>query len=206
MEAKAEICGSIYDSAHFLSFFLLYAYGRPKCQLCFVMIMSHCFVIAEFGFVVMGHEFDHYPKKMIRDVKKWNWFLEEPGKEGDDDDGFERTERRGARRKRGKDKENEDDEWTGESETDEEAVAKLRKVNTPKYSTRSKACSKPQKDAKRGKCSAHKKTPGADEEGKEDEDDETLGGFIVVEEDMEEDELEETEDEEEFVEDDDEEE
>ncbi|KAM1016877.1 hypothetical protein ACFX2I_046432 [Malus domestica] len=162
--------------------------------------------VKELGFVVMGHEFDHCPKQMIRDVKKWNWFLEEPGKEGDDDDGFERKERRGVRRKRGKGEENEDDEWTGESEADEEAVAKLRKVNTPKYSTRSKARNKPQKDTKRGKCSAHKKTPGVDEEGMEDEDDETLGGFIVAEEDMEEDELEETEDEEEFVEDDDEEE
>ncbi|KAI9109338.1 hypothetical protein K1719_019682 [Acacia pycnantha] len=33
-----------------------------------------------FGFVVMGREFDHYPKNMIRNVKSWNWFLEEPSK------------------------------------------------------------------------------------------------------------------------------
>ncbi|PWA66249.1 hypothetical protein CTI12_AA321370 [Artemisia annua] len=29
--------------------------------------------VKEFGFVVMGHEFDHYPKKMIRDIRNWDW-------------------------------------------------------------------------------------------------------------------------------------
>ncbi|KAG8362985.1 hypothetical protein BUALT_BualtUnG0016700 [Buddleja alternifolia] len=39
----------------------------------------------EFGFVVIGHEFDSYPKKMIRDIKNWDWFLEESRKDSDDD-------------------------------------------------------------------------------------------------------------------------
>lgn len=163
---------------------------------------------AEFGFVVMGHEFDQYPKQMIRNVKNWNWFLEEPGKESDDCDESDREERRGGRRKRKKGEDNEDEKWTGDSEADEELVAK-RKVNEPKYSTRSKAHNKPQKKAKDGKSSYQKKTAAADEEGIEDEneDDETLGGFIVGEDDLEEEEdperTDEYEEEEEFVEEDD---
>ncbi|VVA24047.1 PREDICTED: mitotic apparatus p62 [Prunus dulcis] len=159
--------------------------------------------VKEFGFVVMGHEFDPYPKQMICDVKKWNWFLEEPRKESENDDEFEQKERKGAPRKRKKGEENEDEEWTGESEADEELVAKFRKVNKTKYSTRSKASFKPQKDTKCGSKSSvlKKKTTSLGEE------DETLGGFIVGEEDLEEEEeLEETdedEEEEEFVEEDD---
>ncbi|KAL6285463.1 hypothetical protein ACE6H2_009853 [Prunus campanulata] len=167
--------------------------------------------VKEFGFVVMGHEFDPYPKQMIHDVKKWNWFLEEPRKEIDNDNEFELKERKGALRKRKKGEENEDEEWTGESEADEELVPKFRKVNKPKYSTRSKAGFKPQKDTKCGsKSSVQKKKTFSlgEEEGIEDgdEDDETLGGFIVGEEDLEEEELEETDEddeEEEFVEEED---
>nr|GMD30500.1 mitotic apparatus protein P62 [Ipomoea batatas] len=33
--------------------------------------------VKEFGLVVMGREFDGYPKKMIRDIKNWDWFIEE---------------------------------------------------------------------------------------------------------------------------------
>ncbi|KAH0982413.1 hypothetical protein GBA52_009590 [Prunus armeniaca] len=158
--------------------------------------------VKEFGFVVMGHEFDPHPKQMIRDVKKWNWFLEEPRKESENDDEFEQKERKGAPRKRKKGKENEDEEWTGESEADEELVAKFRKVNKPKYSTRSRASFEPQKDAKCGSKSSvqKKKTSSLGEE------DETLGGFIVGEEDLEEEEVDETDEddeEEEFVEEED---
>lgn len=164
---------------------------------------------AEFGFVLMGHEFDQYPKQMIRNVKNWNWFLEEPGKESDDCDESDREERRGGRRKRKKGEDNEDEKWTGDSEADEELVAKIRKVNEPKYSTRSKAHNKPQKKAKDGKSSYQKKTAAADEEGIEDEneDDETLGGFIVGKDDLEEEEdperTDEYEEEEEFIEEED---
>ncbi|KAL2462562.1 SMAD/FHA domain-containing protein [Forsythia ovata] len=42
--------------------------------------------IKEFEFVVMGHEFDRYPKIMIRDIKDFDWFLEGPGEDSDDDD------------------------------------------------------------------------------------------------------------------------
>ncbi|GLT73244.1 hypothetical protein SLA2020_451160 [Shorea laevis] len=31
--------------------------------------------VKEFGFLVMGHEFDHYPKQMIRDIKIGTGFL-----------------------------------------------------------------------------------------------------------------------------------
>ncbi|XP_062024871.1 transcription elongation factor SPT6 [Rosa rugosa] len=168
--------------------------------------------VKEFGFVVMGNEFDQYPKQMICDVKNWNWFLEEPRKESDDDE-YEGKERRGGRRKRKKGEENDNEEWTGDGEADEELVAKLRKVNKPKYSTRSKAHSEPQKKAKGSKHSDQKKTAAVDEEGikdddkDEDEDDETLGGFIVGEDDLEEEEdpegTDEYEEEEEFVEEED---
>ena len=115
----------------------------------------------------MGHEFDHYPKQMLHDIRNWDWFLEEPKRESDDD---------------------------------KELVAKLRKVDRPKYSTRSKDCDKPHKETKGSKNFLQKKTRGANED-----DDETLGGFIVEEDDVEQEE-ETDEDEEEFVEDDDEEE
>ncbi|XP_041001834.1 uncharacterized protein LOC121247544 isoform X2 [Juglans microcarpa x Juglans regia] len=125
----------------------------------------------EFGFLVMGHEFDHYPKQMIRDIKNWDWFLEEPGRDSDDDAYLEKKVKRGVMRKRRKADGNDDDNWTGESGDDGELVAKLRKVERPKYPTRSKG-------AKASRDSAQKKAIGD-----ANDDDETLGGFIVDDDD-----------------------
>uniref|UniRef100_A0A6V7QQ07 FHA domain-containing protein n=1 Tax=Ananas comosus var. bracteatus TaxID=296719 RepID=A0A6V7QQ07_ANACO len=41
---------------------------------------------AEFGFIVMGHEFDNYPKQKIRPMKSWNWYLEEPREKNSDEE------------------------------------------------------------------------------------------------------------------------
>ncbi|EXC09159.1 hypothetical protein L484_005115 [Morus notabilis] len=159
--------------------------------------------VKEFGFVVMGHEFDHYPKLMIRDVQKWDWFLEEDVKESEDEEKFEKKKKRGVskRRKRGKDNENDDDEeWTGESEDDKELVRKAN--NRSKYSTRSKDRDKPQKDnSQDSKKSSQKKVYIA----ADDEEDEMLGGFVVGDEDVghEEEMNGDDEEEEEFVDDDD---
>lgn len=155
---------------------------------------------AEFGFVVMGHEFELYPKHKIRDVKSWDWFIEEPTKDSDDDDDadeFERKVRKCVKRKRRKGEENDDDdEWTGEIEDDK---VNMRKVNRPKYSTRSQVHrDKPQKDRKGSENSMQKKTYDDDA----DEDEETLGGFLVGDDDADQEETEE-EEEEEFVEDED---
>ncbi|KAF3961864.1 hypothetical protein CMV_013563 [Castanea mollissima] len=159
--------------------------------------------VKEFGFLVMGHEFDHYPKQMLRDIRNWDWFLEEPKRDSDDDEYLEKSGKRGVMKRRRKAAGNDDDDdFTGESDDDKELVAKLRKVDRPKYSTRSKDHDKPHKEAKGSKNSLQKTTRGANED---DDDDETLGGFIVEEDDVEQEE-ETDEDEEEFVEDDDEEE
>ncbi|GJS56538.1 vicilin-like seed storage protein [Tanacetum coccineum] len=40
----------------------------------------------EFGFVVMGYEFDNYPKKMIHDIRSRDWFLKEHKEDSDEDD------------------------------------------------------------------------------------------------------------------------
>lgn len=161
----------------------------------------------------MGHEFDHYPKHMIRDAKRWEWFLEEEGKESEDEvEEFERKKRKmGVRKKRKKGEENEsDEEWTGVSEEDKELVGSVRKIaNRPKYSTRSKDRDKPQKGSSQGsKKSRQKKVYGAgvgadDDEEEEEEDDETLGGFVVGDEDVDQDEQINGDDEEEEVFDDD---
>ncbi|KAF3450592.1 hypothetical protein FNV43_RR06681 [Rhamnella rubrinervis] len=156
--------------------------------------------VKEFGFVVMGHEFEVYPKHKIRDVKSWDWFIEEPMKESDDDE-FEKKVR-GVKRKRRKGEEIDDDdydEWTGEIEDEEELAVNMRKVSRPKYSTRSRDHSdKPQKDRKSSENSMQKKTYDDDA----DEDEETLGGFVVGDDDADQEEEEEEEEEEEFVEDD----
>ncbi|KAF5452988.1 hypothetical protein F2P56_027936 [Juglans regia] len=136
--------------------------------------------VKEFGFLVMGHEFDHYPKQMIRDIKNWDWFLEEPGRDSDDDAYLEKKVKRGVMRKRRKAEGNNDDNWTGESDDDGELVAKLRKVERPKYPTRSKECEKSRKDAKASRDSAQKKAIGD-----ANDDDETLGRFIVDDDDVE---------------------
>ncbi|KAL0010068.1 hypothetical protein SO802_005176 [Lithocarpus litseifolius] len=158
--------------------------------------------VKEFGFLVMGHEFDHYPKQMLHDIRNWDWFLEEPKRDSDDDEYLEKSGKRGVMKRRRKAAGNDgDDDFTAESDDDKELVAKLRKVDRPKYSTRSKDRDKPHKEAKGSKNSLQKKTRVANE----DDDDETLGGFIVEEDDVEQEE-ETDEDEEEFVEDDEEEE
>ena len=155
-------------------------------------------VNAEFGFLVMGHEFDHYPKQMIHDIKNWDWFLEEPKRDSNDDEYLEKRGKRGVmkRRRKAEGNDDDDDDFTGESDDDKELVTKLRKVERPKYSTRSKDRDKPPKEAKGGTNSLQKKMSVAND----DDDDETLGGFIVDDDDME---HEEENDEEEFVEDDD---
>lgn len=161
--------------------------------------------VKEFGFLVMGHEFDRYPKKMIKDMKVWDWFIEEHVEESEDDE-FQNRRKRG-RRKRKKGDENDDEEWTGESEEDKEQITSTKKVPRPKYSTRSKDRAKPGKKAhliSKGTVTDVKTT----DEDEEDEDDETLGGFIVDELDNEEDidnNEDEDEEEEEFQEDNDEE-
>ena len=61
---------------------------------------------------MMGHEFDHYPKGMIRNAKNWDWFLEERRKDSEDEEDVEK-QRRKMRGKRKMGKVNEDDEWCG---------------------------------------------------------------------------------------------
>lgn len=164
--------------------------------------------VQEFGFLVIGHEFDHYPKQMIRDVKNWDWFLEDPRRDSDDEE--EKGGRRGGRRGKRKKTKGDDDveeEWTGESEDEEIVTTKARKVQRPTYQTRSKDRGKPNKERKDRKASTKSSSEEEEEEEEyeEDEEDETLGGFIVEDETVEEDEdaedEEEEEEEEEFVED-----
>ncbi|KAM7476056.1 hypothetical protein LguiB_023299 [Lonicera macranthoides] len=144
--------------------------------------------IKEFGFVVMGKEFDVHPKKMIRDIKDWNWFLEESGVESEDEQDVERKGKKVVTKKRKKGKGNdEDDEWVGESDEDKELIAKSRKVPKPKYSTRSKDRKKPVKDSKFSEKPRLEKTTRKNEkeieEDDNDDDDKTLGGFIVDDDD-----------------------
>lgn len=129
----------------------------------------------------MGHEFDYYPKKMIRDIKNYDWFLEEPGRDSDDDACLEKRVKRGVMKKRRKAEGNDDDNWMGESDDDAELVAKLRKIERPKYPTRSKEHKRSHKDAKPRRNLAQKKAIG----DANDDDDETLGGFIVDDDDVE---------------------
>ncbi|KAK4839798.1 hypothetical protein QYF36_025058 [Acer negundo] len=136
--------------------------------------------IKEFGFLVIGHEFDHYPKQRIRDIRNWDWFLEEPRKDSDEDDEVsDKRKKGGRRRKRGKDEGNDDSDWTGDSEEDKEVIAKVRKVQRPKYSTRSKDGDNPQKGTKHSSNSVQKNAVSVMGEESEDEEDPTLGGFIV---------------------------
>lgn len=57
--------------------------------------------VKEFGFIVMGKEFDQYPKQRIRDMKHWDWFLEEAREDSEDDE-----RRKGGRKKKRKNEEN----------------------------------------------------------------------------------------------------
>ncbi|XP_068500657.1 uncharacterized protein [Phaseolus vulgaris] len=160
---------------------------------------------AEFGFLVMGHEFDNYPKGMIRNAKNWEWFLEEPRKDSQDEEDSEK-ERRRMKGKRKMGKIYEDDEWTGESEDDKEAVVGMRKSKLPRYSTRSKDSKGGNKDTKTSENSKGKEraTDEEEEEDDDDDDDETLKGFIVADEDDHKELEDDEEEEEEFEEDDDE--
>ena len=83
----------------------------------------------------MGHEFDKYPKKMIRDIRSWDWFLEEHKEDSDEDEDevSNKKAKKGKRRKRkkgGANDDEDDDVWTGESEEDAELIKKLK--NDPK--------------------------------------------------------------------------
>lgn len=175
--------------------------------------------VTEFGFLVIGHEFDSYPKKMIRDMKNWDWFLEEVGRGGDDDDDDDENDgdakKKGKRRggkKRKKGAENDDEDWSGESEDDKVLINNPKNFAKPKYTTRSKDRAKHGKGKPAtGSSSSRKQTRELDDEDEDDdmdEDDETLGGFIVDDEKLDEDEdtdnEEEEEEEEEFVDEDDE--
>uniref|UniRef100_M4EF38 FHA domain-containing protein n=2 Tax=Brassica campestris TaxID=3711 RepID=M4EF38_BRACM len=165
--------------------------------------------VKEFGFLVIGKEFDQYPKSRVRDVKQWEWFLEDSSKrnsDDEDDDGGKKG-RKGLskkRRRRGKKGNEEDDDWSAESEEDKELMVKSKRVVSPIYSTRSK---KTKKDVNASSSISSSRAP-AKQRGRvdmeEDEDDETLGGFIVSDEEAEFEEEDEpnTDDEEELVEDD----
>ncbi|PSR96169.1 RNA polymerase-associated protein [Actinidia chinensis var. chinensis] len=135
--------------------------------------------VKEFGFLVIGHEFNHYPKQMIRHANTWDWFLDERKEESEDDEVSDKKGKIGARRKRKKGEGNDDDEWMVENEDDKELITKIRKVQRPKYSTRSTD------REKTNKGSVQKKTISVNED---DEDDDTLGGFIVTNDNMEEEE------------------
>ncbi|CAH8316280.1 unnamed protein product [Eruca vesicaria subsp. sativa] len=137
--------------------------------------------VKEFGFLVIGKEFDQYPKSRVRDVKQWEWFLEESTKgnsdEDDDDDG-DKKGRKGLSKKRRKGNEDDDDDdW---SEEDKDLMVKSKRVVSPTYSTRSK---KKTKKEDVNASSSHAQRGRVDME--EDEDDETLGGFIVSDEEAE---------------------
>lgn len=123
-----------------------------------------------------GHEFDNYPKQKIRPIGDWNWFLEDPGGDSDDDElTDEATCPRGKvrRRKKKRDGGSEDENWSGESEEEKVLVAKFGSSKRPSYHTRSK-------DAKKRHPALLKYVKAQkDEDIEEDEEDETLGGFIV---------------------------
>ncbi|KAL7152395.1 hypothetical protein ABFS83_04G094500 [Erythranthe nasuta] len=168
--------------------------------------------IKEFGFLVIGHEFDSYPTKMIRNIKNWDWFLEEARKDSDDDDEDDYKGNKGKRslkRKRKKGTENEDEEWTGESE-DEKVLINKSKGQKGKYITRSKDRGNMIKVTSKSRSPIGNRIREVDDEDEEEDDDEvdeTLGGFIVGDENLEDEEEiddededeEEIEDEEEFA-------
>uniref|UniRef100_A0A7C9DTC2 FHA domain-containing protein n=2 Tax=Opuntia streptacantha TaxID=393608 RepID=A0A7C9DTC2_OPUST len=165
--------------------------------------------VREFGFLVIGCEFDQYPKRMIRDVKNWDWFLEDPRRDSDED-AAEKGGRRGGqsgKRKKTKGDDDADEEWTGESEDEEVGTTNARKIQRPTYQTRSKDQDKPSRNRKSNTKTNAKREQEEEYEEEEDEEDETLGGFIVeddtVEEEEDDDDEDKEEEEEEFVEDED---
>lgn len=146
--------------------------------------------VKEFGFVVMGHEFDSYPKKLIKNIKNWNWFLEEPGEDSEDDENKGKKLKVSGKRKRKKGREKDDEDWTGESEDDKELINKSRMLQKPNYLTRSKDVGKPSKNKSKSKITAEKISASMNDEDmeEEDEDDEMLGGFIAGDDNLEEEE------------------
>lgn len=160
--------------------------------------------VKEFGFLVIGHEFDQYPKQRLRNAKHWDWFLEDPSKgsddSGDEDEGT-KAKRRGRRKRRRAEGNIGDDEWTGESGDEKDVLTVVRKAKKPSYWTRSNDNRKvkPPKSTRSDGTSQKKRSPRSEDE----EDDETLGGFIVDDEDVEGGQEEESEDgeEEEFIDD-----
>ncbi|XP_010465242.1 PREDICTED: uncharacterized protein DDB_G0283697-like [Camelina sativa] len=135
--------------------------------------------VKEFGFLVIGKEFDQYPKSRIRDVKQWEWFLEDSTNGNCDDDEGDKKGRKGLSKKRSRKKGNEDDDdddWSVESDEDKELIVKSKRVLTPAYSTRSKKMMKKDTNAS---CSSSTQTKQRGRVESEDDDDETLGGFIV---------------------------
>ncbi|XP_052174527.1 uncharacterized protein LOC127789631 [Diospyros lotus] len=158
--------------------------------------------VKEFGFLVMEHEFDHYPKQMIRHPRAWNWFLEELEEDSINDEVLKNKGKNSTRRKRKKDGDSDDKEWTGESE-DVEKLQNLKKAQRPKYSTRLKDRNKTVTGTEIDRDSVPKEA-NCPNEGDEEADD-TLGGFIVKDEYMEEagEEIDEEEEEEDFDDDDD---
>ncbi|WOK93862.1 hypothetical protein Cni_G02563 [Canna indica] len=135
--------------------------------------------VKEFGFLVEGHEFDHYPKHKIRSPKEWNWFLEERRGNSDDDElSDEGTSlKTNRRRKNIKIDDSEDEDWTGES-FDGKEIAEVGSIRKPKYSTRSKDSKRLRKDDLSSAKKPDKEQKDEKEE-EDDEEDETLGGFIV---------------------------
>ncbi|KAK9142331.1 hypothetical protein Syun_011731 [Stephania yunnanensis] len=154
----------------------------------------------EFGFVVKGHEFDDYPERMIRDIKDWDWFLEEKSKDDSESDelgdsgggggggGGAKRKKKSKRKKKDKGEAG-DDAWSGESDDEKVMIGKLEKGKRPKYVTRSKDLKKSFKDDLGSSSSSSKKVIKKDiVDGDEDEEDEeTLGAFIVDDKEFEED-------------------
>ncbi|CAI0419552.1 unnamed protein product [Linum tenue] len=166
--------------------------------------------VKEFGLLVIGREFERYPKGRVRNAKEWDWFLDET-------EGVSEDENEGGRRGRRKKKKNGmDDEWRGESEDEEKEIGAETTTNRRKkdggggkYTTRAQDKKrKKERDGEEKKVGGGKKRKisEVDEEKEEDEDDETLGGFIVDEEELDDEGEEESEgEEEEFMDDDEEE-
>lgn len=182
-------------------------------------LFAYHFLVSELGFLVIGHEFDHYPKQMLRKVKDWNWFLEEHKKDDskeENKDEDEKTKLKLKKRKKrkkvgGNNEDEEDDDWTGESQEEKQDSLQIAKARKNAYFTRSKDRSFPSKRTKGGmEKSAQQRASGSrdkddvDVDVDVDEEDEMLGGFIVNDDDVKQEEEGEgdLEEEEEFIEDD----
>ncbi|KAK9755961.1 hypothetical protein RND81_01G062800 [Saponaria officinalis] len=191
-----------------------YGVDDDDCDLGFDSVdVSNIDPVQEFGFLVIGHEFDQYPKKMIRHIRNWDWFLDDPIKGSDDEESEETIRKKAERRKRKKTSGDDDvdDEWTAESEGDE-LPTKATKIRKQKYHTRSKDPStshNKRTGTKTSSTTSRKVEKEEYEDDDEDEEDQTLGGFIVDDEIVEDDEEDagneiDDDEEEEFVEDEDE--